>query len=91
MPSDALSACENERRYRMRLIDADKLKPDAEWNVWENEFTCYSRKQIENAHTVNAIPLETEDGRILAVLCPECGHILFDAMEEHMKTDCAWK
>ena len=35
----------------MRLIDADKLVPDAEWNAWESEFTCYSREQIENAPT----------------------------------------
>ena len=84
----------------MRLIDADKLVPDAEWNAWESEFTCYSREQIENAPTVKAIPLETEEGSIVAVLCPKCGHVIwtdttdkssvFKAIQE-TETDCAWK
>ena len=42
----------------MRLIDADKLKPDAEWNGWDKQFTCYSKKQIENAPTVDAVDQE---------------------------------
>lgn len=33
----------------MRLIDVDKLKPDAEYNAWEEKFTAYSVKQIEKA------------------------------------------
>ena len=46
----------------MRLIDADKLKPDAEWNGWDKQFTCYSKKQIENAPTADI------------VRCRECIH-----------------
>lgn len=63
----------------MRLIDADKLKPDAEWNGWDKQFTCYSKKQIENAPTVDARKrgewVVDDDASILFTVyaCSECG------------------
>ena len=67
----------------------DKLKPDAEYNAWDGEFTAYSVKQIEDAPIVEMIPIEyTErkrgewkhDGSIWENrwVCSECGYKLFD-------------
>lgn len=29
-----------------RLIDADKLEPDTEWNDYDDDFVSYSQSQI---------------------------------------------
>lgn len=42
----------------MRLIDADKLKPNAEWSDYYGEFRAYSITQVDDASTVEAIPIE---------------------------------
>lgn len=45
----------------MRLIDADKLKPDMEifTSAYSTELTkCYSKEAIDNAPTVNAEPIK---------------------------------
>lgn len=41
-----------------RLIDADKLEPDTEWNDYDDDFMSYSQSQIRNAEKVQAIPLD---------------------------------
>jgi len=40
-----------------RLIDADKLEPDTEWNDYDDDFVSYSAIQIKNAPTVKAVPI----------------------------------
>ena len=42
----------------MRLIDADKLEKDTEWDERVDGFTSYSSAEISNAETVYAIPIE---------------------------------
>jgi hypothetical protein len=42
----------------MRLIDADKLEPDTEWNDYDDDFVSYSQSQIRNAEEIQAIPLD---------------------------------
>lgn len=42
----------------MRLIDADNLKPDAQWEFFFNCFFAYSISQIDDAPTVQAVPIE---------------------------------
>lgn len=42
----------------MRLIDANILELDADWDKYEDGFTAYSEMQIDNAETVKAIPLD---------------------------------
>ena len=42
----------------MRLIDADKLQKDTEWDEQVDGFTSYSSAEISNAETVDAIPIE---------------------------------
>ena len=42
----------------MRLIDADKLEKDTEWDEQVDGFTAYSSSEISNAETVDAIPIE---------------------------------
>lgn len=42
----------------MRLIDADNLKPDAQWDGFYNCYFAYSISQIDDAPTVQAIPIE---------------------------------
>ena len=41
-----------------RLIDADKLEPDTEWNDYDDDFVSYSQSQIRNAEEVKAVPLD---------------------------------
>lgn len=41
-----------------RLIDADELELDTEWNDYYDGFVSYSQSQIDEAEEVKAIPLE---------------------------------
>ncbi len=41
-----------------RLIDADKLEPDTEWNDYDDDFVSYSQSQIRNAEEIQAIRLD---------------------------------
>ncbi len=54
----------------MRLIDADTLTPDTEWDDYEDGFVSYSQRQIDNALTVNAVclPDNATNGDIIKVL-----------------------
>lgn len=49
----------------MRLINADLLECDTEWDEYEDGFTAYSRVQIENAPSVDAVSV---------VRCKDCKH-----------------
>ena len=42
----------------MRLIDADKLVPDEQWTDFYNCYFAYSISQIDDAPTVQAVPIE---------------------------------
>lgn len=42
----------------MRLIDADNLKPDAQWEFFYNCYFAFSISQIDDAPTVQAVPIE---------------------------------
>ena len=42
----------------MRLIDADKLQKDTEWDEQVDGFTSYSSTMIDEAEIVEAIPVE---------------------------------
>lgn len=42
----------------MRLIDADNLKPDTQWEFFYNCYFAYSISQIDDAPTVQAVPIE---------------------------------
>lgn len=42
----------------MRLIDSDNLKPDAQWDGFYNCYSAYSISQIDDAPTVQAVPIE---------------------------------
>jgi hypothetical protein len=42
----------------MRLIDADNLKPDAQWDGFYNCYSAYSISQIDDAPTVKAVPIK---------------------------------
>lgn len=42
----------------MRLIDANNLKPDAQWDGFYNCYSAYSISQIDDAPTVQAVPIE---------------------------------
>lgn len=60
----------------MRLIDADALEPDTEWDAHYDGFLSYSQSQIDAAPTIEAepvkhgrwIPIDTHTAR-----CPLCG------------------
>ena len=41
-----------------RLIDADELEPDTEWDDYYDGFVSYSQSQINEAEEVKAIPVE---------------------------------
>ena len=41
----------------MRLIDADALEFDTEWSEYMDGFTSYSQFQIDNAPTIDAVPV----------------------------------
>jgi hypothetical protein len=42
----------------MKLINADELEPDTEWDDYYDGFTSYSQSQIDAMEEVKAIPLE---------------------------------
>lgn len=42
----------------MKLINADELEPDTEWDDYYDGFISYSQGQIDEAEEVKAIPLE---------------------------------
>lgn len=53
-----MAGSKNERGGRMsKLIDADKLEPDTEWDDYYDEFMSYSLCQIKNAPIVKAVPI----------------------------------
>lgn len=39
----------------MKLIDANELTPDTEWDDYEDGYISYSQMQIDNASTVRAV------------------------------------
>ena len=41
-----------------RLIDIDELEPDAEYSDYVDDYTAYSKFQINNAPEVEAITIE---------------------------------
>lgn len=41
-----------------RLIDADKLEPDTEWNDYDDGFMSYSQSQIRNAEEIKAVSID---------------------------------
>ena len=45
----------------MRLIDADELEPDTEWDSYYDGFIAYSEFQIKNAPTIEAVPMSVID------------------------------
>lgn len=42
----------------MKLINADELEPDTEWDDYYDGFVSYSQGQIDEDEEVKAIPLE---------------------------------
>lgn len=42
----------------MKLINADELEPDTEWDDYYDDFVSYSQSQINDAEEVKAIPVE---------------------------------
>ena len=42
----------------MKLINADELELDAEWDDYYDGFVSYSQSQIDEAEEVKAIPLD---------------------------------
>jgi hypothetical protein len=42
----------------MKLINADELEPDTEWDDYYDGFVSYSQAQIDAMEEVKAIPLE---------------------------------
>lgn len=53
----------------MRMIDADELEFDTEWSEYMDGWTSYSQLQIDNAPTIDAVPV---------VRCGECKYMRFD-------------
>ena len=47
-----------ERKMRKRLIDIDELEPDAEYSDYVDDYTAYSKFQINHALEVEAITIE---------------------------------
>lgn len=41
----------------MRLIDADAIEKDTEWDAHDGGFMSYSQLQIDNAPTIDAKPV----------------------------------
>lgn len=41
-----------------KLIDADELEPDTEWNDYYDGYVSYSQSQIDEAEEIKAIPVE---------------------------------
>ena len=46
------------KRGRMKIIDADELEPDTEWDDYYDDFVSYSQGQIDAVEEVKAIPLD---------------------------------
>lgn len=42
----------------MRLIDADALECDTEWSEYADDYISYSKFAIDNAPTIDAVPVE---------------------------------
>ena len=42
----------------MRLINANNLKPDAQWDGFYNCYSAFSISQIDDAPTVQAVPID---------------------------------
>lgn len=42
----------------MKLINADELEPDVEWDDYYDGFVSYSQSQIDATEEVKAIPVE---------------------------------
>ena len=42
----------------MKLINADELEPDTEWDDYYDDFVSYSQGQIDAVEEVKAIPLD---------------------------------
>ena len=55
---DAFAKTIQGKRGRMKIIDADELEPDAEWDYYYDGFVSYSQSQIDEAEEVKAIPLD---------------------------------
>lgn len=66
----------------MRLIDADALEPDAEYD--EGEYWAYSTTQIENAPTIEPERKKgkwvdvTRTGGCFLYKCSECGNLFLE-------------
>lgn len=56
----------------MRLIDADELVPNSEWDDWFGCFSSYSQDLIDKAPTVEAIPI-LSDKRNFSNRIQPCG------------------
>ena len=56
----------------MRLIDADNLKPDAQWEFFYNCYFAYSISQIDDAPTVQAVPIpdNATNGDVIKAVFP---------------------
>lgn len=57
----------------MRLIDADTLEPDSEWNDYYDGFMSYSQSQISAAPTIEAEAV---------VRCKDCMYLLKDNADQ---------
>ena len=47
----------------MRLIDADALECDSEWSEYADDYVSYSKTEIDNAPTIDAVQV---------VRCKDC-------------------
>lgn len=68
----------------MRLIDADKLKPDMKvfLSAYAEELTeCYSQRRIDNALTIDAEPVRCGKWLYNDIYLPNCAEC----------SECGWK
>ena len=49
---------DESKGVNMKLINADELELDAEWDDYYDGFVSYSQSQIDEAEEVKAIPVE---------------------------------
>lgn len=68
----------------MRLIDADKLKPNAQWSDFYNDFRAYSITQIDDAPTVDAIPIEWIEKQIEKALSVDSVDLFYVGSLKHL-------
>lgn len=66
VPQESVLAIANGtplRKGHGPLIDVNELEPDTEWSYYEDDYTSYSRNQIESAEVVVEAddPEEKED------------------------------